>query len=340
MLFVMRYVTVGGLILALGCFLLSGVHGESAEGPKLHLSTMEIDLGTVKPIDGIERIVEIRNTGTETLEIIQVGPLCSCVAVSKTSLVVEPGAIGTLAIQAMLSTYPSNDVKGKVRLYTNDAMQPEVDITLRAKITPEYIIDKTKLDFGTLKAGGAAAQTFVVRQNGDLPLRIERVEASKGLSATVEEIHPKKDESEDQPRRYTVTVALEPVAPQGAFRGAVTVFTNCVRIPKAELKVSAQVAGLDYSVTPKVLAFGTASPGDTLGAFVVKGEGINVTEAQADKAGLVFEIYEVEAGREYRVEAIVTKDAATGRLLSMVTLRVGEGSLFEEVKVRVFGQIK
>lgn len=335
-----RSAMVWGLIAALVFVSAFGAYAESLEGPRVALSTTEIDLGQVKPVDGIERIVEVRNTGTETLKVSQIKALCTCVEVATSSLVVKPGAAASFAIQAMLSTYPSNEVKGKVRLYTNDAHQPERDITVRAAIVPEYVLEPAELNFGTLKAGESAAQTFVVRQNGDQALQVQRVEASEGLSVSLEEIRPKKEEGQDQPKRYAVAVTLEPGAPMGIFRGKVTVFTNCGRIPKAEVNVSAQVVGLSYSVTPKVLAFGTASPGDMLGTFVVEGAGITVTEAQSDHDGLVLKVSEVEAGKRYRVE-ISASDGATGeRLLSSVTLRVGDEALSEEVTVRVYGRIE
>ncbi|MCF6283583.1 MAG: DUF1573 domain-containing protein [Candidatus Hydrogenedentes bacterium] len=340
MLFTKRCAVAGGLMVALGSTLLSGAYGESVDGPKLVVSATEINLGVVKAVDGIERVVEVRNTGTDTLVINPITALCTCVEVSTDSLEVEPGATGSFVLRAMLATYPSNEVKGNVRLYTNDGLQPEVDITVRAKIVPEYVIEPVKLDFGRLKAGESAVRSFEVRQNGDKALRVDRVEASKGLTATLEEIRPKKGEPKDQPRCYAVTVTLEPGITLGAFRGTVVVFTNCARIPKAEVKVSAQIAGLEYTVTPKVLAFGTASPGDTLGAFVVEGKGIAVTEAQADNAGLMLKVYKVVAGKRYRVEAIAGKSAAAGRLLSMVTLRIGDGALSEEVRVRVFGRVE
>lgn len=335
-----RSAMVGGLIAALGFVSVLGVYAESLEGPRVALSTTEIDLGQVKPVDGIERIVEVRNTGTETLKVSQIKALCTCVEVATSSLVVKPGATASFAIQVMLSTYPSNDVKGKVRLYTNDPDQPERDITVRAEIVPEYVIEPAELDLGTLKAGESAAQTFTVRQNGDQALQIECVEASEGLSVSLEALRPKKEEGQEQPKRYAVVVTLEPGAPMGVFRGKVAVSTNCGRIPKAEVNVSAQVVGLSYSVTPKVLAFGSAAPGDMLGTFVVEGAGITVTAAQSDHDGLVLQVSEVEAGKRYRVEIAASDSATAGRLLSSVTLRVGDETLSEEVKVRVFGRIE
>jgi hypothetical protein len=171
-------------------------------------------------------------------------------------------------------------------------------------------------------------------------LRIERVAASRGLKAVLEEVLPKEKEAEEQPKCYKVVVTLDPETLKGNFRGSVTVFTNCARLPDAELKVTAKAARLDYGVKPKVLAFGAAAPGEVLGTFIVEGEGIAVAEAQSDNTGLVLAVSEVEAGKQYHVKAIAGEDAAAGRFLSKVTLRIEDGWRSEEVNVRVFGQVE
>ena len=339
-MFNMYRIRVGRLMVAMGCFFLLGAQGEPIAGPSLSLSTTVIDLGTVKPVDGPPQVVEVRNTGTEALRIDPISALCTCVEVDTPSMVVAPGETGSFSIRTLLATYPGNDVHGKVRLYSNDLTQPEVDITVRAQITPEYIIEPSQLDFGTLKAGETASRAFIVQPNGNIPVQVERVETSKGFTATVEEVRPKKGEAEDLPQPYRVTVSLAPGADAGPIRGTVTVFTNCPRIPNTEIKVSGLVGGLDYSVTPNVLAFGTAKAGELLGTFLVKGEGIVVTETRSDNTALKLTVSERTEGTGYQVEVRSDALISTGRLLETITLALAEGDLSEKITVRVFGRIE
>ena len=338
--FNMYRIGVGRLIVAMGCFFLLGAWGEPIAGPSLSLSTTVIDLGTVKPVDGPPQVIEVRNTGTESLRIDPILTLCTCVEVDTPSMVVAPGETGSFSIRTLLATYPGNDVHGKVRLYSNDLAQPEVDITVRAEITPEYIIEPSQLDFGTVKAGVTASHTFIVQPNGDTPVQVERVVASRGFTATVEEIRPKNGETKDRPRPYRVTVTLAPGADAGPIRGTVSVFTNCPRIPYTEIKVHGRVDGLDYSVTPNVLAFGTAKAGELLGTFLVEGEGIDVIEARCENTALKLTVSERPEGTGYQVEVRSEAHIPTGRLLETVTLVLAEDELSEEMAVRVFGRIE
>lgn len=342
---------VGVLWLNWWCFAMLGmavllpVHSVSAEtappteGPRITISTTEIDLGAVKPVDGHERLVEIQNTGTSTLKIGPIVPLCTCVQVAENSFEVAAGESMELNIRAMLATYPSNEIKGSIRLHTNDPASPDVDIQVRGTILPEYVIEPAEIDFGRLKAGEKVAHSFIVRQAGDAPLVVERVEAPEGLTATVEEIVPAGGVQEDSQRQYRVNLSLSHELTPGSFNGTVTVITNIERLPRAQVKATAMVAGLEISVTPKVLAFGDASPGETLGSFVVEGDELTRVEASADNRGLVLNVVEVKPVRKFRVEVTATQDIPAGTLLRQISLGVGDGLTITTAQVRVFGRI-
>jgi hypothetical protein len=101
----------------------------------------------------------------------------------------------------------------------------------------------------------------------------------------------------------------------------------------------ATVVGLDLSVTPKILAFGTATPGEKLGEFVVEGDGLTALETNSEGVGLEFAVVEESPGKKYRVEVKATDEIAQGTVARTVTVHAEDGTSETSVQVQVFGRV-
>jgi len=188
---------------------------------------------------------------------------------------------------------------------------------------------------------------------GDENVIVKGVEATDGLSAKITEGAPFRTPGAGKP--YTVTVQLEPQQRRGRFVGAVNLHTNNERIPECQVRISAQIIGVECEVTPQVIAFGPALPGEAVGTIAVlpKAQRLNaltplprdqallgtpsltITGATCDIPGVQLDIL----NEERLVRLHLTDDVPPGRKVGAVRVEIEEGHLNEVRKVSVYGSV-
>lgn len=121
--------------------------------PKLQVSTgTKIEMGDVYQGQKAERVVYIRNIGTDTLKINEVKAQCGCTATLMTEKNLAPGDSGKLNIS--FNTTGQNGKVGKeVYVTSNDPQTPKVSIGFTANVlqaldvAPRYVtFDNVKVD--------------------------------------------------------------------------------------------------------------------------------------------------------------------------------------------------
>jgi cytochrome c biogenesis protein CcdA len=113
--------------------------------PRIQLSQSLHDFGTIKSTDRVETIVSVHNAGGQPLEILSVTTSCGCTKAQLASAQLGPGEETTLKVIFDAASHSAEgasdfsepeDVSHVVYLRTNDPVQPEVEIEIRANLSP------------------------------------------------------------------------------------------------------------------------------------------------------------------------------------------------------------
>jgi hypothetical protein len=94
-----------------------------------------LELGDYIQGQKAEKIVHIRNSGTDTLRIGEVRAACGCTATLMTKKNLAPGDTGDLSITFNTEHYTGRATK-QVFVQSNDSTSPKLTITFSASITP------------------------------------------------------------------------------------------------------------------------------------------------------------------------------------------------------------
>ncbi len=132
----------------LGGALLAGIGGWALRPqgpPRIALSTTLVDFGQIAKTARVEGRVTVRNAGGQTLEILSVTTSCGCTKARLDSQIIEPGQETTLTVifdaashsaeQTPASSEPEV-VSHVIYLRTNDPVQPEAELEIRANLFP------------------------------------------------------------------------------------------------------------------------------------------------------------------------------------------------------------
>jgi len=321
-------------------------HAEVHEvsGPRVKLSTDELDFGKVWADEELKKTVQVSNAGAEPLIVEAVQATCPCIvpAISKTN--VPPGEATELVVGLVLHEYPVNQVKGKVILRTSDPVGNPTQISVRAEIRPEFVVEPERLDFGKVKRGQGPTRQLIVRQSGPAELVLKGVEAPPQLlvsvaKATAEDASQTND-VEKVPTSYQVDVTIAPETPNGRLSAKLTLLTNIERVPKVRVRVAAEVIGVECVTSPRVVVFGPDPPGTRVGAIEVIGvHDIEVLEASSTIDDVALKIEAIESLKRYRVEVRLKDDAVPGDKVGWIVLTLKEGRLTESKKLAVYGTV-
>jgi hypothetical protein len=123
-----------------------GVLGSIANAqPKIQIvGGTNFDLGDISSLSTVKHTITVRNIGTDTLELSQIGASCGCTSTLMTSDQIAPGDSGFLAITFDPRRF-SGKVKKLVSMVTNDTTQRDIQIFFTANIfkilefDPEYL---------------------------------------------------------------------------------------------------------------------------------------------------------------------------------------------------------
>ncbi|MBJ6749787.1 DUF1573 domain-containing protein [Geomonas anaerohicana] len=122
-----------------------------------------------------------------------------------------------------------------------------------ALAAPELVVDRGSFNFGTVAQGKKVQHTFTIRNNGDAPLQIKKLEASCGCTAA------KPSTSVVSPGK---SAEIEVTFDSGSFSGkvekTVTLTSNAGKTPAYTFKIEGTVLE-QLQVTPRQVSLGTVS---------------------------------------------------------------------------------
>jgi len=241
--------------------------GDATLVPVLVVDPPELlDLGVV-PHDEITRgEIKLYNKGRTRLEITQVNS--SCVActpayIAEADKSIAPGGEGTVAVTLRPDQVAGFESRKTVTIMSNDPHHASVDVTVLAKIDPEFLVDPPALDFGELRQGETPEKTVLFRQLADAPIEITGVEldAASGAALQLSFSERAAEERLDPGRaEYTIAVRLPGDVPPGPFAAVFQIVNTCARLPKFKYVVKGTVTSF-YTVSPSGPVILRALPG-------------------------------------------------------------------------------
>ncbi|MEW6509959.1 MAG: DUF1573 domain-containing protein [Bacteroidota bacterium] len=127
------------------------------------------DLGRVYRGSVIERLLTLKNTGSDTLHLARVDVSCGCTGTMVSSKAIPPGGSGTLKI-----TFNSKNFAGPVHktvtVRSNAAGHEETVISFTADVVDEILLTPQNLLFRNAEVDRVNVTTITVTNNGSTPL--------------------------------------------------------------------------------------------------------------------------------------------------------------------------
>jgi hypothetical protein len=313
--------------------------------PALVLSETELDFGEIYPAETPVKTIQVTNEGAETIVIQNLASTCSCTLAELDITSIDPGTSVVLNISLSVSDYPSNKVDTRVHILPDDPDPELVVVSVYATIKPECVATRDRLDFGEFKLASQPVQTMTLKQNGETPVKILRVEAPENLVASFEPVLPKpvtgtSQDAEPHPTEWVIQV--KPVADllPGPLNGRVTIVTNVERIPNIDIPVTGRVMGIDCTITPKVIVFGPSKPGENVGTVQIDGsEELRLANVSSENSELEFTILSRTDSGALTFDVKLRDDATPGDKGGKLTLEVTEGEARQTFTVPYFGSV-
>lgn len=304
------------LIVAGAVFAQGGAQGASSSKPKAVAAEPIADVGSVAKGDNAAHDFVIKNEGTADLQITNVQPACGC-TVARYDKTIAPGKTGSIHVVVDTTTF-SGAIAKYVTAFTNDPDNPQIQLTVKAKVEP-YI---------AIKPG--YARFIVVRGESQQGIITQTLSATDGqtfditgvdspmpaLKVTYREATPKERQPDVKGKQWRVDMALSnDTAPVGAIATYVTVHTTHPKQKVVEIPVSGFVRPI-LAVTPPVVDFGKFDLKEPRRfTFDVKNyatEQIKLVSVDPAGKGVGAELQPVEPGRHYSVHMTLNPDMGKG----------------------------
>jgi len=281
------------------------------------------DAGSVAKGDKITHDFEIRNDGKAVLTLTDVKPACGC-TVASYDRTIAPGKTGKVHVVVDTVNFTGPVAKG-VTVFTNDAANPQVELTVRAKIEP-YIAVKPGFARYTIVKDEAKEGTIVqtLYAPDGSPMDVVKVDSPwPYLSVSFREAQEGERLPDVKVKQWRVETKLSSDAPVGPLAGYVVVHTNHAKQKLVEIPVSGFVRPV-LAVTPPKADFGQIDVKEpqrrVLDVKNFATEPIKVIGVDPPGQGIEAKVEPLEEGREYAVRLTVSSDKAKGPFHGKLTI--------------------
>jgi hypothetical protein len=293
--------------------------------PKAVAVEASTDAGTVAKGDKVVHDFEIRNDGDVPLQITDVKPACGC-TVASYDKTIAPGKTGKIHVVVDTVNFSGPTNKG-VTVYTSDSANPQIELTVHAKIEP-YIAVKPGYARYMVVRGEAQEGTIV--QNlwtpDASPMDVVKVDSPfPFLTVSFRQAQEGERLAEATGKQWRVEMLLSNEAPVGPLAGYVTVHTNHAKQKLVEIPISGFVRPV-VAVTPPVGDFGNvelkgASLTKVLNVKSFATEPIKVIGVDPEGKGIQAKLQALQDGREYQVQVTLSPDIGKGPFHGKLTIR-------------------
>jgi hypothetical protein len=295
----------------------------AAGKPKAVIAEPIKDLGTVPKGEKVAGDFVIRNDGDAVLEITNVQPACGC-TVAEYDKTIAPGQTGKVHAVVDTSTFNGPISKG-VTVFTNDPANPQLELTLKAKVEPYISVKPGYARYITVQGEpleGDIVQNVWVPDG--TPMDITSVDSPYPfLKITYREATPAEKLPDVKGKQWRVEMKLSNDAKVGPLSDYVTVHTNHPKQKIVQIPVSGFVRPV-MAVTPPVADFGNLQLSEplkkTLNVRTFATEPIKVTSIESSNKGVEAKIEQLEEGREYQIRLTVSPSLGKGPFNGKLTL--------------------
>jgi hypothetical protein len=301
----------------------TGAKAAAASQPKAVAVDPIKDVGTIPKGDKVNHDFEIRNDGGAPLEISDVRPACGC-TVASFDKSIAPGKSGKVHVLFDTATFNGPVAKG-VTVYTNDPANPQLELTLRAKVEP-YIAMKPGYARYTIVRGEAREGTIVQTLYAPDGTQMDVVKVDSPwpyLKVGFREAQEGERLPDVKVKQWRVETTLSSEAPVGPLAGMVTVHTNHSKQKLVEIPVSGFVRPV-LAVTPAKADFGRIELKEPhRRAFSIKNfatEPIKVIGVDPPGQGLEAKVESLEEGRNYVVRLTLDPGMPKGPFHNKLTI--------------------
>jgi Protein of unknown function (DUF1573) len=317
------------VILAL-CAILSlvaAVSGFAADNGKPHGKAVVVepikDVGTVAKSDKVSHDFEIRNDGTVALNITDVKAACGCTVVSYDKTV-APGKIGKVHVIVDTTSFTGPIAKG-VTVFTDDPGNPQIALTIRAKVEPYIAVKPGYARFVTVRGEakeGDVVQTLWAPDAG--PMDIVKVDSPfPWITVKFHEAQEGERLPDIKVKQWRVDIILSNDAPVGPIAAMVAVHTTHAKQKLVEIPVSGFIRPV-IAVTPPTADMGKFEVKEAIHrSFDVRNfatEPIKVIGVDPLGPGIEANVQALEEGREYSLRLTISPNVPKGPLHTKLVL--------------------
>jgi hypothetical protein len=281
------------------------------------------DFGSIPKGDKVNHDFEIRNEGSSTLEITDARPGCGC-TVASFDKSVAPGKSGRVHVVFDSGSFNGPVAKG-VTVYTNDPANPQIELTLRAKVEPYIAVKPGYARYSIVRGEGkegTIVQTLYAPDGS--PMDVVKVDSPfPYLKVGFREAQEGERLSDVKVKQWRVETTLSSEAPVGPLAGMVTVHTNHAKQKLVEIPVSGFVRPV-LAVTPPKADFGRIELKQPhRRSFSVKNfatEPIKVISVDPPGQGFEAKVESLEEGRNYVVRLTLDPGLPKGPFHKQLTI--------------------
>lgn len=292
-------------------------------GPTAGVPDPISDAGVVRKGDDITHTFFIENTGDAILEITDVKPTCGC-TVASYDRTIAPGARGK--VETTLDTQSfSGPFQSTVRVFTNDAANPELQLILRANIVADIEVEPSYIRFRAVQGEATETSTHLLWPASEQNLVVRSVESPfPFLDVQVRRAEGEERRPGKPGTQWILDAKLRPNAPLGPLADYIRIETNHPRQSLVRLPISAVVRPA-VAVTPPVADFGrrdfAGREQTVLQVENLTSSPVALESASVDVPGVSAEVEEIEAGERYRIVLTLAPSVGKGPFSGKLTLR-------------------
>lgn len=137
--------------------------------PHLAVDNPTFDFGVVFQGEQVPHVFVFSNGGDEPLVIDRVRSSCGCTAALISEKNLPPGGSGEVQV-SFDSTRFRGHVTKTVYLYSNDPVQPVMQLFIKGSVKESVTIDPVQVNFGPIPVGQTARTEVLLRNQGNSPL--------------------------------------------------------------------------------------------------------------------------------------------------------------------------
>ncbi len=224
----------------------------SAAQPKVVITPMNFDFGTIDEGVKSKATFTIKNDGDAPLVIYDVRPTCGCTIANLSTKTIAPGKTATLA-----AVYNSMNASGEVRKFitvsTNDVKTGSGVLTLtlsanvKAKPAPDIALSIYMLANVQMPSGGSTKRTISVSNPGQLDLTINQITASQGIQAVIGGVNVSEGKTVNTSLKLKpgqseqMDVTISPKVKKGNYQEVLIIRSNSTRNPVRDFIVQGMV---------------------------------------------------------------------------------------------------